>query len=139
MSVVYRITDTFDVKIGKVTFKISPLNYKVKADMQALVISGKPMDAAVIAVKNSIKGVAGLSLPDGSAYALEFEDDGSLTDNSINDLMNIPEASQLNVVAITLIHGMPDGEFLDPQTGAPLDGVKMVKGKPARKKSQARQ
>lgn len=135
MSVVYRISDTFDVKIGQVTFKISPLDYKTKADMQSKVISGKPMDAAVLALKNAVKDVSGLKLPDGSSYKLEMEENGSLSDNTINDLLNIPEAAQLNVVAISLIHGIPQGEFLDPETGKPMEGVKFIKKGSSRKKS----
>jgi len=134
MSVVYRVSDTFDLKIGNVVFSISPLDYKVKADMQANVIAGKPMDAAVLALKNSVKSVSGLKTPDGSDYEIDFETDGSMSEDCINDLLNIPEASKLNVIAISLIHGMPQGEFLDPETGKPMDGVKFVKKATSRKK-----
>lgn len=134
MSVVYRVNDKFDIKIGEVVFSISPLNYKVKADMQSLVIAGKPMDAAVLALKNSVKSVSGLKLPNGSEYSLEFKDNGELEDACIDDLLNIPESSKLNVIAISLIHGMPQGEFLDPETNKPMEGVKFVKKASARKK-----
>lgn len=134
MSVIYRINDTFELKIGTLVVKLSPLDYKVKADMQANVLAGRPMDAAVLAIRHSIKGVSGLKLPDGSDYELEFNENNSLTENSVNDLLNIPEASKLNMVAISLIHGMPTGEFLDPETGKPLDGVKFVKKESSRKK-----
>lgn len=135
MSVVYRIKDTFDVKIGDVVFKISPLDYKVKADMQANVLAGKPMSAAILALKHSVKSVEGLTLEDGSPYELSKDEDGSLDNDAINDLLNIPESAKLNVIAISLIHGMPQGEFVDPETGKPLDGVKFVsKGGKSRKK-----
>lgn len=134
MSTVYRVSDTFDLKIDSVTVSISPLNYKIKADMQANVMAGKPMDAAALALRHSVKGINGLKLPDGSAYVLEFEADGSLKENCIDDLLNIPEASKLNVVAISLVNGMPEGEFLDPETGEKLDGVKFVKRPSSRKK-----
>lgn len=127
MSVVYRVSDTFDIKVDNVVFSVSPLNYKVKADMQSYVIAGKPMDAAVVALKNSVKGVSGLKLADGSNYELEFDADGSLKEQCIDDLLNIPEASKLNVIAISLINGMPQGEFIDPETRQPMEGVKFVK------------
>lgn len=136
VSTVYRITDTFDLKIDNVVVKLSPLNYKIKSDMQAYVISGKPMSAAVLALKHAIKGISGLQLSDGSEYSLEFDADGSLSENSVNDLLNIPESSKLNLVAISLIHGMPQGEFLDPQTGKQLDGVKFVKKETATRKKK---
>lgn len=138
MSVVYRVSDTFDIKIGNTTFSMSPLNYKVKADMQANVIAGKPMDAAVLALRNSVKSVKGLKNPDGSEYELEFNADGSMKEECIDDLLNIPEANSLNVIAISLIHGMPQGEFIDPETGKPMEGVKFVKKGSSRKKTQAR-
>jgi hypothetical protein len=134
MSVVYRVNDTFDVKIGDVTFSISPLNYKVKADMQSYVIAGKVMDAAVTALKSSVKKVSGLKLPDGSEYELSFNDNGTLKDECIDDLLNLPEASKLNVIAIGLVNGMPEGEFLDPQSGLPLEGVKFIKKATSKKK-----
>ena len=133
MSVVYRVSDKIDVKIGSVTVSLSPLNYKVKADMQAYVIAGKPMDAAVIALKNSVKAIKGLKLSDGSDYELEFDGD-SINDNCIDDLLNIPESDKLNVIAISLINGVPQGEFLDPQTGEPMEGVKFVKQKASTRK-----
>lgn len=135
MSTVYRITDKVDIKVDDIVVTISPLNYKIKADMQACVMAGKPMDAAVLALKNSIKGIKGLKLHDGSEYELEFESDGSLKEDCITDLLNIPESDKLNVIAISLINGMPQGEFLDPQTKKPMDGVKFVeKAKQQKKK-----
>lgn len=136
MSVVYRVNDTFDIKIGDVVFAISPLNYKVKADMQSYVMAGKPMDAAVLALKNAVKSVSGLKLPDGSNYELEFDASGQLKDSSIDDLLNIPESGKLNVIAISLVNGMPQGEFIDPETGKPMSGVKFSKkAESTRKKS----
>lgn len=137
MSVVYRVTDRFDVEIDNIVVSLSPLDYKVKADMQANVIAGKPMDAAVLALKHCIKDVKGLKLADGSDYELKFDGD-SLSEDTISDLLNIPESSKLNVIAIGLIHGMPKGEFLDPETHKPMEGVKFVDKKSTRKKSTAR-
>lgn len=139
MSVVYRVSDTFDIKIGSTVFSMSPLNYKVKADMQAYVLAGRPMDAAVVALKNSVKSVKGLKNPDGTEYELEFNDDGSMKEACVDDLLNIPEANNLNVIAISLINGMPEGDFVDAETGKPLSGVKFVKKAGSRKKNQARQ
>ena len=134
MSVVYRVSDRFNVKIGNVTVTMSPLGYKIKADMQSYVIAGKPMDAAVVALKNSVKDIKGLKLPDGSEYQLEFDDAGVLKEECVDDLLNIPESEALNVIAIGLVNGMPQGEFIDPQTKKPMEGVKFVKKASSRKK-----
>lgn len=133
MSIVYRINDVIDLKINDLIVSISPLNYKVKADMQSYIMAGKPMDAASVALKNAIKKIKGLCLPDGSEYELEFDASGCLSDSCISDLLNIPEATKLNIVAVSLINGIPQGEFIDAETGKPLEGVKFVKTKPNQK------
>lgn len=135
MSVVYRVSDTFDLKIDSIVVSISPLNYKIKSDMQSCVIAGKPMDAAVLALKNSVKKIDGLKTADGKDYELEFDSDGTLKEDCVSDLLNIPESSKLNLVAIGLINGMPKGDFLDPETRKPLQGVKFVSKASSRKKS----
>jgi hypothetical protein len=135
MSTVYRINDKIDLKIDDIIVSISPLNYKIKADMQSFVMAGKPMNAAVLALKNSVKAIKGLKNVDGSNYELEFEADGSMKESCVDDLLNIPESGKLNVIAISLINGMPQGEFMDPQSNTPMDGVKFVeRAKPPRKK-----
>jgi hypothetical protein len=137
MSTVYTMSDKRQLKIDDVTITISPLDYKTKADMQACVIAGRPMDAAVLALKHSIKGVSGLKLEDGSGYSLPMDPDGTVSDAGINDLLNIPQSSRLSAVCISLIHGMPQGEFIDPETGKPIKGVKFVKRGAAGKKSKS--
>jgi len=134
MSVVYRVSDTRELKIDSVTVTLRPLDYKIKADMQASVMAGKPMDAAVMALKHCIKGIKGLKLGDGKTYELEFETDGALKENHIDDLLNIPESAKLSVIAVGLINGMPEGEFMDPETGVQMEGVKFVKRTAPRKK-----
>lgn len=133
MSVVYKVTDTFDLKVDNVVVSLSPLSYEVKADMQAYVLAGKPMSAGVLALRHSVKNIKGLKLPDGSDYELEFEN-GVLTKSTISDLLNLPEGNKVNIIAISLINGMPKGEFLDPETGNPMEGVKFVTKKGASRK-----
>ena len=133
MSVVYRLTDRRRLKIDDIEVVIAPLDYKVKADMQALIIQGRPMDAAILALKHGIKDVDGLTLSDGSKYELEKDDSGALSEQAINDLLNIPQSEKINLVSISLLHGMPQKQFTDPETGKSLAGVKFVE-KPASKK-----
>lgn len=134
MSVVYKVSDVINIQIDKTVFGISPLNYLVKVDMQNLIMQGKPMDAAILALKNCVKTVKGLKNQDGSDYVLEKDENGILTEATINDLLNIPEQTKLSTVAVSLIHGMPQGEFADPQTGENLEGVKFLDRKQTRKK-----
>lgn len=127
MSVVYTVDDKIDLKIGSVVVTISPLNYKVKCDMQALVLAGKPMDCAVLGLRHSIKSIKGLTRSNGSDYKLKFDDAGVLEDACIDDLLNIPESDNLSTIAITLMRGIPQGEFIDPLDGNKLKGVSFVK------------
>lgn len=133
MSVVYRTSDIIDVKIGKMTISISPLNYKVKSDIQSMLINGKALDAAVLALRHGIKKISGLKLADGSDYKVNLQND-VLDESHIDDLLNIPEQSQLTIIALELVNGIPQKEFVDPQTGGTLEGVKIVKKASSRKK-----
>lgn len=137
MSVVYRLTDRRRVKIDDIVVSIAPLDYKVKSDMQALILAGKAMDAAILGLKNGVKAIEGLSLADGSEYTIDVKSDG-VSDACINDLLNIPQSNSLNLIALSLLNGMPQKEFTDPETGKALEGVKFVE-KPEPKKRKARQ
>lgn len=136
MSVVYRMGDSRQLKIDSITVTIQPLDYKVKSDMQSLIMDGRAMDAAILGIKNGIKEIKGLVLPDGSEYELGRDEKGILDDDTVNDLLNIPESAKINLVAIRLLDGMPQREFIDPQTGETLEGVSFVKEKTPRKKPQ---
>lgn len=133
MSVVYKLTDTRDLKIDNIVVTIRPLDYKTKSDMQALIMSGKYLDSAILGLKHGVKDIKGLKNPDGTDYELSKSED-AIEESSINDILNIPEASKLNVVALALINGMPQKEFVDPETGKSLSGVSFVKEKSTRKK-----
>ncbi len=127
MSVVYTIDDKIDLKIGSVVVTISPLNYKVKSDMHALVLAGKHMDCAVLGMRHSIKSISGLTNSNGSDYKLKFDESGALADACIDDLLNISESENLSTIALQLMRGMPQGEFTDPLDGKKLKGVSFVK------------
>lgn len=132
MSVIYGTNDRIRVKIGGLVFSISPLTFKTKSDMQALVMKGDAMGAAALAVKHAVKSIDGVKRPDGSVYELEFED-GVLSDNAIDDLLNIPQGTKLSQIAVELINGMPK-EFVDATTGTKMEGVEIVKESKSRKK-----
>jgi hypothetical protein len=137
MSVIYSMDDTRDVKVDDVVFTLRPLDYLKKSQMETAISQGNFMDAAVVALKSGIKDVKGLKRPDGTEYKLEFDESDMLTDRSINDLLNIPQNSKLSVIAFSMLNGISQSEFVDPQTGEPLEGVKFVE-KPKAKKPRAR-
>ena len=131
MARIYRMTDRIPVKIHDMTVKIAPLSYDVKSVCQGLILNGSHMAAAVHALKNSVKGIAGLENADGSDYELEFEND-QLTDQCIDELLNVQGSDEMQLVAISLLQGIPK-EFTDPSTGKPLDGVSFAEAPKSKK------
>lgn len=137
MSVVYKMSDRVKVKVDTIELTIGPLDFKVKSDIQSLFMTGKYLEGSVLAIKNGVKEINGLKLSDGSDYKLEFDSDGKISEDSINDIFNIEEAAKINLIAVSLINGIPSGEFVDPDTGKKIEGVTFVDRPKAEKKSKA--
>lgn len=124
MAKIYKTTDKIPVKIGELVFEISPLSRIQKADIQALIMEGKLADAAFLSVKYAVKSVKGLKYGQGD-YELEFDDNNNITEDSLDDLSNIEESTNLHIACISLINGIPK-EFVDPDTGKKLKDVSFV-------------
>jgi hypothetical protein len=128
MVTLYRTTDKIEVKIGEISVKVSPLNYEQKSIVNAKIMSGKAdqiMDAVRLAVKFSVKEIKGIKLPDGSDYALEFDDKG-VSDSCLDDLSNLDQNKELSIICGQLLKGVPS-EFTNPETGKTLEGVSIVR------------
>ena len=82
-------------------------------------------ESAAEALKCAIKGVEGLTLSDGKDYSLEFDDNKELTDECLDDLLNLEVAGELTTISVSLLNGVPK-EFVNPNTGEKLDGVEYV-------------
>lgn len=126
----YKTTDRIPVKIDSLEFKISPLNFEQKSEIQALLITGEPMGivkAARLSVKYAVKDVSGIVDQDENEYILSFEN-GILTDECVDDLLNVDQDSKLSLVCTSLLHGIPK-DFTDPQTGKPIEGITLQPGK----------
>lgn len=139
MAKIYRLTDRIKVKVDDIIITISPLSIQQKSEVEAEGASGGSaalLKASLKALKYAIKDIEGLENAEGSAYKLEFDPDGSLSDACLDDLFNVQQSLKLITIALNLVNNIPD-EFYDPVTGVPLDGVSFVKSKePARKKSK---
>jgi len=131
---VYRIKDRIkisykDVKGEEIVVSFAPLTYEQKKEIVTLMSSGavdKTMDGIKQGIKYTVKDVTGLDTEDGP-YSLKFEG-GNLSDESVDDLMNIENASGfLGMVCVSLAtnDGVPT-EIKD-KDGKPLKGVTILK------------
>jgi len=134
MAIVYRTSDRIEVKVGELVVKISPLNKYQKEKIQVLSIEDKLMQAAGEAIKCGIKSISGLKLADGGDYELSFDENNELTDECVDDLMNLEESGKITNICASLVQGIPK-EFINPYTGKKLDGVEFIKtgDKPVKK------
>lgn len=134
---IYRVTDRIPVKIGDVEFKISPLSFIQRQEIQAKIIeaeNGVPMglmEAARLAVKYAVKDLTGVTDSEGAEYTLEFEN-GVLTDNCVDDLLNSDDSQRLQLLCTTLIQGVP--KKLVDDKGNEIKGVVIGGNAPRKKK-----
>jgi hypothetical protein len=132
MAIVYRNSDRVRIKIDDIEVLIKPLTYREKSEISQLMVDGKIGKAAVEAVKCAVKDVKGIKQLDGKKYELEFDND-KLSENTIDDLMNLSHSKKLILVCLNLLSTIPE-KFVDETTGEELEGVSIVKEKKTRKK-----
>jgi hypothetical protein len=88
------------------------------------------MKAVVKAMKMSIKDVKGLSMFDSLGqevdYKLDFNGE-ELSDETVNDLLNMPYSQKISSVCTGLLAGVPDK--IMGSDGEPLEGVTIVRPK----------
>jgi len=103
--VIYRLTDRIPVKIGPVTFHLSPLSHYQKAALLDFrrqmkgeeIVEMFKLTERVLAC--SIKKVDGLTLTDGTDYELSFDQNGELTSDCVGELMQLDSSDKLIEVA----------------------------------------
>jgi len=118
--IIYKSTDRIPVKIGELTFWLSPMKWGHKQEIIALITQKggqEHSDAtkqAFLTMKYSVKSVDGLKNADGSEYTLETDHDGILTDEATNELFQLDQMPLLTSVAAQWIQRVREIE---------LDGV----------------
>jgi hypothetical protein len=133
VSRIYKTSSRIEVKIEDLSIFISPLSYHQKMELQDLMVKAAAgdMDAAmkaiVKALKVTLKDIRGVVTVNENnedvPYVLEFQD-GEVTDDCINDLLNMPVSNKITAVCTSLLGGVPD-KILGPD-GKPLEGVSIV-------------
>lgn len=135
MAKIYRISDRIRVKIEGLEFKLGPLTFDQKAEIQALAASGdfqKSLRSAKLAVKYGLKSVHGLEDADGNSYEVESDESG-IAENCLNELLNLPQNESLQMVCLGLLQGVPES-FTNPFNGEKLEGVSVIKENRSKKK-----
>lgn len=135
MAKIYRTTDVIKLEIGGLVIGISPLSFEQKMNVQAEILKGDalgPMKGASLAVKYALKSIEGVEDQDGNPYELQFEN-GIVSDSCWDDLQNISQGSVLTMACLNLLDKVPS-EFIDPNTGKKLEGVKILKETSSSKK-----
>jgi hypothetical protein len=130
MARIFRKSDRIAVKIDDVTVKLSPLTIHQKVETTQAMYNGQAnadlrelTRGTVLALKYSVKSVEGVYDSDGKPYQLQFEGD-SLTEECVDDLMNLQITKKLALVCAGMLNGIPE-EFTDI-SGNKIDGVELV-------------
>ena len=139
MATIYKLSDRLKFKLHDTEVTISPMTLAIKSEMQKLIVQCQDTgdvsllnEAMLLGIKNCVKGLTGLTNMDGSKYELSFDDDGLLSDESVEDLTNMEHSGDLGVICASMVRGTPT-KLVDAK-GKELSGVKLIT-KPAKKKA----
>lgn len=129
---IYKTTQKIEVKIDKISIFISPLTYNQKMELQGLMMKastdmGQAMELVKKAMSMAIKDINGVVIEDENGkdtdYKLDFNGT-ELSDDCINDLLNMPISNKISSVCSSLLAGIPD-RILD-QNGEPIEGITII-------------
>lgn len=109
-----KTTDKIKLEIDEITVFFSPLTYSQKQEV--LTIMNKAHkdndlmslnDGITLALRYSLKEIKGLTEEDGSTYQLKIQD-GTVTEDCINDILNLSVSSKMQQIAGKLLNGVPE-------------------------------
>lgn len=87
-----------------------------------------------MALRYGLKGIEGVQDGEGNDYELKFDDNGMITDECTDDMLNMEQSAALTQVCAAIINGVPS-QFVD-QKGQPLEGVSFADSKDTKKKKK---
>lgn len=134
--IIRKTSELVKIKIGGLVVNVSPLTRYQKAIVTKHISSGdveSVLEGSALALKYSIKSIEGLKNVDGSKYELELDENGLLSDSSLDDLLNAEISDEIQIIAGCMVNKIPS-EFIDPDTGEKVKGISLVKGKSSGKK-----
>lgn len=131
---IHKTSDKISIKIDDITIKISPLTQLQKSELQGHMVKAvngdmnEAMKSVQKSMKFAIKDIDGVEYENDEGeiepYKLELED-GMLTDECVDDLLNLPISNKLSSICSTLLGGVPD-KILDAN-GKEIEGIKILK------------
>jgi hypothetical protein len=133
---IYRTSQKIEVKIEGISIYISPLSFHQKMELQTHMVAAsqgdmdEAMKGVVKALKFSMKGIRGVTVEDHDGNEVDYElsfEDGELTEDCVNELLNMPVANKISAVCTSLLSGIQN-QILDHE-GKPLQGVSVIQPK----------
>ena len=137
---IYKTSQKIEIKVDNLSIFVSPLSYHQKLELQGLMVKASQgdmeaaMQAIVKALKVSLKDISGVITEDEQGNDIEYKlafQDNEVSDECINDLLNMPCSNKISTICTSLLAGVPD-QILGPD-GKPLEGVSIIKPKVATK------
>ena len=130
MSTTFKLKFTMDGEA--VTFEFKQLDFETRTAIAAVTtkIEGGELIIDVpkvgfLNLKNGLVNVEGLQCPDGTEYIAIRDPDGTMSDQTLNELLNTPLCDNILYASQNLSVGLPK-EILHPITGKPLEGVELI-------------
>jgi hypothetical protein len=129
MARIYKRSDRIKVQVHDITLHIAPLSLSQKKEIQSHLYKAttekdlnSAQEASVLSVKYSVKRVEGLYDSNDEEYKLKFDSNDNLSEETIDDLLNIEHSTKISMVCNSFIGGVSK-EVIDPETGKPLEGI----------------
>ena len=120
--IIHKISDVIEYKIGPLTIKVTPLSFKQKSEINALIMMAqKSQDiielqkASLMSVKMALKEIKGLKYADGSEWSLQFEN-GLVSDDSLDELLNLEMSAKIVEICGAFINSIPSS----------IEGVELI-------------
>lgn len=117
----------------KLKLKLKQLTYKEKGLITSLATSNKAgvisQDTSLVVfynLKYAVKGVEGLTDEEGNPYKLTFDEDGSLTDECVDELLGTPFSDSMQFAALKLSEPSFPSQVVHPLTNKPIEGVSVI-------------
>ena len=131
---ILKTSDRVRVKVGDIALTLAPLKQSQKVEMAGLtkVIDGKEtadLNAMMsYLVKHSVKGVEGVLDGSEAPLELEFDHDGSLSEDSHTDVMFVISKAKAFFDPMFKVGGneMPSDKVKSWATGEEIEGVEVL-------------